>query len=264
MLCSFWFLTFLNKIRHILLCAAITHSFTEYYMFNGFLQLLSKIFTFAGAISNKGSFEKPLSPEDEKKYFKLFQAGDNEAKEILIKHNLRLVAHICKKFTTANAESDDLISVGTIGLIKAINTYSLDKGNSFATFAARCIENEILMLLRCTKKHRGTISLSEAVGSDKEGNELILMDLLYSPGESVIDQVENTLLKEKLLILLKNILTEREFTIICHRYGLNNRRCLTQREIAKALKISRSYISRIEKKALEKIRSQINIKDFNM
>lgn len=232
-------------------------------MFGGLFQFLSKIFTFSGAISNKGSFEKPLSAEDEKKYFLLFQAGDAEAKEILIKHNLRLVAHICKKFTTANAESDDLISVGTIGLIKAINTYSLEKGNSFATFAARCIENEILMLLRCTKKFKGTISLSEAVGCDKEGNELILMDLLYAPEESVFKQVENNLLKEKLLILLKKVLTQREFIIICYRYGICNKRCLTQREIAKALKISRSYISRIEKKALEKIRGQVNIDDFN-
>ena len=232
--------------------------------FNGLFEFLSKIFTFSSAISNKGSFEHPLSLEDEKKYFILFQSGDNAAKEILIKHNLRLVAHICKKFTTANAESDDLISVGTIGLIKAINTYSLEKGNSFATFAARCIENEILMLLRCTKKHRGTISLSEAVGCDKEGNELILMDLLYAPEEGVFKQVENNILKEKLMILLKKTLTQREFTIICHRYGLNNKQPLPQREIAKALKISRSYISRIEKKALEKIRGEIDIQDFNL
>lgn len=233
-------------------------------LFNGLFQFLSKIFTFSSAISNKGSFEKPLTLEDEKKYFLLFQAGDGEAKEILIKHNLRLVAHICKKFTSANAETDDLISVGTIGLIKAINTYSLEKGNSFATFAARCIENEILMLLRCTKKHKGNISLSEAVGCDKEGNELVLMDLLYAPEEGVFKQVENNILKEKLLVILKNSLTPREFTIICYRYGLNNKRCLTQREIAKALQISRSYISRIEKKALEKIRGKIDIQDFNI
>lgn len=233
-------------------------------IFNGLFQLLSKIFAFSSAVSNKGSFEHPLSLEDEKKYFTLFQAGDNDAKEILIKHNLRLVAHICKKFTTANAENDDLISVGTIGLIKAINTYSMDKGNSFATFAARCIENEILMLLRCTKKHKSNLSLSEAVGCDKEGNELILMDLLYAPEESVFKQVENNILNEKLLAILKTALTTREFTIICHRYGLDNKRCLTQREIAKALKISRSYISRIEKKALEKIRGEINAQDFNI
>lgn len=233
-------------------------------MFN-FFELLSKIFTFSAAISsNKGSFEKPLSLEEEKKYFVLFQSGDMEAKDILIKHNLRLVAHICKKFVASNMENDDLISVGTIGLIKAINTYSLEKGNSFATFAARCIENEILMSLRCNKKHRSNISLSEAVGCDKEGNELILMDLLYTSEEGVFKQVENNILKEKLIKILKQNLTKREFIIICYRYGINGARSLTQREIAKNLNISRSYISRIEKKALEKIRLQIDINDFDL
>jgi len=233
-------------------------------MFN-FFELLSKIFTFSAAISSgKGSFEKPLGLEDEKKYFTLFQNGDKEAKDILIKHNLRLVAHICKKFATSAVENDDLISVGTIGLIKAINTYSLDKGNSFATFAAKCIENEILMLLRCNKKHKSNISLQEAVGCDKEGNELILMDLLYTFDEGVFKQVENNILKEKLIKILKESLTKREFIIICYRYGLNNVKTLTQREIAKNLNISRSYISRIEKKALEKIRVQIDINDFDL
>ena len=230
-----------------------------------FFELLSKIFTFSAAISSsKGSFEKPLSLEDEKKYFILFQNGDLEAKDILIKHNLRLVAHICKKFVASSAENDDLISVGTIGLIKAINTYNLDKGNSFATFAARCIENEILMLLRCTKKHKGNISLSEAVGCDKEGNELILMDLLYAPEEGVFKQVENNILKERLIKILKENLTKREFVIICYRYGIGGVKALTQREIAKNLNISRSYISRIEKRALEKIRLHIDINDFNL
>lgn len=152
--------------------------------------------------------------------------------------------------------------MGTIGLIKAINTFEYEKGTQFATFAAKCIENEMLMLLRSNKKLKNNISLSEPVGIDKEGNELTLMNLLYINDEGVFKQVENNILREKFTALIKRTLTEREFIIICYRYGLCGKSVLTQREIAKALKISRSYISRIEKKSLEKIKKAIEKENF--
>lgn len=222
----------------------------------------SKILIFTSQIKNRSSFPKPLSPEDERKNFLLFKNnGDLQAKENLIKHNLRLVAHIVRKYNNS-AETDDLISVGTIGLIKAINTFQYEKGTQFATFAAKCIENEMLMLLRSNKKLKNNISLSEPVGIDKEGNELTLMNLLFINEEGVFKQVENNILREKFTALIKKCLTSREFIIICYRYGLCGKSVLTQREIAKALKISRSYISRIEKKSLEKIKAAINKSNF--
>ena len=232
--------------------------------FQGLFELLSKIFFLSSSVSGRSSFPKPLSAEDEAYYLKKFkEENDCEAKDMLIRHNLRLVAHIVKKYSNAG-DCDDLISVGTIGLIKAINTYRSDRGTVLATFAAKCIENEILMLLRSYKKHRAGISLSESVGNDKEGNELTLIDLLAIPEEGVFKRVENNLLREKLIQLLKKTLTEREFIIICKRYGLCDIRPLTQREIAKDLNISRSYISRIEKKAIEKIRENIDRDKFGL
>lgn len=230
-------------------------------MFEALFHLFGKLILFTSQIKNRSSFPKPLSSEDERKNFELFKNGDLKAKEILIKHNLRLVAHIVRKYNNS-AETDDLLSVGTIGLIKAINTYEYNKGTQFATFAAKCIENEMLMLLRSNKKLKNNISLSEPVGIDKEGNELTLMNLLYINDEGVFKQVENNILREKFTRLIKNNLTEREFTIICYRYGLCGKSVLTQREIAKALNISRSYISRIEKKSLEKIKAAINKENF--
>jgi RNA polymerase sporulation-specific sigma factor len=231
-------------------------------MFEALFHLLSKMLFFTSQIKNRSSFPKPLSPEEERKNFEKFKKhGDLEAKEKLIRHNLRLVAHIVRKYNNS-AETDDLISVGTIGLIKAINTFEYNKGTQFATFAAKCIENEMLMLLRSNKKLKNNISLSEPMGIDKEGNELTLMNLLFVNEEGVFKQVENNILREKFSELLKKTLTEREFTIICHRYGLCGKSVLTQREIAKALNISRSYISRIEKKALEKIRKAIEKEKF--
>lgn len=222
---------------------------------------LGKMLFFTSQIKNRSSFPKPLSSQDERKNFELFKEGDKKAKEILIKHNLRLVAHIVRKYNNS-AETDDLLSVGTIGLIKAINTFEYDKGTQFATFAAKCIENEMLMLLRSNKKLKNNISLSEPVGIDKEGNELTLMNLLYINEEGVFKQVENNILREKFTALIRKNLNEREFVIICHRYGLCGKSVLTQREIAKGLKISRSYISRIEKKSLEKIKEAINKENF--
>lgn len=230
-------------------------------MLDALFYLLGKILFFTSQIKNRSSFPKPLSPEEEKANFLKFKKGDLQAKELLIRHNLRLVAHIVRKYNNS-AETDDLISVGTIGLIKAINTFEYEKGTQFATFAAKCIENEMLMLLRSNKKLKNNISLSEAVGTDKEGNELTLMDLLYVNEEGVFKQVENNILRDKFTALIKNTLNEREFIIICYRYGLCGKSVLTQMEIAKALKISRSYISRIEKKALEKIKAAMEKESF--
>lgn len=222
--------------------------------------LFGKIFFFTGVVQ-KGTFPKPLSPEDEKKYLARARAGDNEARELLIKHNMRLVAHVVKKYTGA-AETDDLISVGSIGLIKAINTYQDGKGTQLATYTARCIENEILMLLRAGKKHKNTVSLSDPVGVDKDGNELTLIDLLAEKEDSVFLQVEKSIQREKFVVYLKKFLTDREFTILNLRYGLEDGAALPQREVAKKLGISRSYISRIEKRAIEKARENLKKEDF--
>lgn len=230
-------------------------------MLEALFNFFKSMIFFTSQIKNRSSFPKPLSAEDEKKNFELFKKGDKQAKENLIRHNLRLVAHIVRKYNNS-AETDDLISVGTIGLIKAINTFEYEKGTQFATFAAKCIENEMLMLLRSNKKLKNNISLSEPVGIDKEGNELTLMNLLYINDEGVFKQVENNILREKFTALIKRTLNDREFIIICYRYGLCGKSMLTQREIAKALKISRSYISRIEKKSLEKIKKAIERENF--
>ena len=172
---------------------------------------------------------------------------------------MRLVAHIVKKYQ-GTEDTDDLISTGTIGLIKAINTFNPEKGIQLATYTARCIENEILMLLRANKKHLSTVFLSDSVGTDRDGNELTLMDLLSDDGESVFLSVHKKAEKEKLISLAKNCLTEREFTVICLRYGLKGGAPLPQREVAGFLKISRSYISRIENKAIEKMKKEISDK----
>jgi RNA polymerase sporulation-specific sigma factor len=227
----------------------------------GFLTFLNKIFFFTSYINNKGSFPKPLAPEDERKYMLAAKAGDLEARDILIQHNLRLVAHVVKKFSNA-AEADDMISVGSIGLIKAINTFKYDKGTQLATYAARCIQNEILMHIRANKKHRQTLSLQESVGTDREGNEITLIDLVSIKEESVLQQVETGILTEKMLQIIKEILSDREYKIIALRYGLGGKECLTQRKIAKIMDISRSYISRIEKKCIKKISEELKKNDL--
>lgn len=231
-------------------------------MFLDFLWLIiGKIVFFTGTIGSKNSFPKPLSKEEEEKYLALVAQGDKNAKDILIRHNMRLVAHIVKKYAGA-AETDDLISVGSIGLIKAIGTYKPGRGTALATYTARCIENEILMLIRSNKKHKNTLSLSDPVGMDKDGNELTLMDLLFEKEDGVIEEVERSVQREKILQAVKKILTDREYTIICLRYALKGGIPLPQREVANVLKISRSYISRIEKHAIEKLRARLKAEDF--
>ncbi|MEG2450540.1 MAG: RNA polymerase sporulation sigma factor SigK [Clostridia bacterium] len=222
--------------------------------------LLKNLIIFSSYVTEKNSFPKPLSKEKEEEYILLAEAGNEEAKEILIKHNLRLVAHIAKKYTNYG-DNDELISIGSIGLIKAIESFNHNKGTQLATYASRCIENEILMTMRTSKKYRSNVSLNEPVGVDRDGNELTLMDMLAETG-SVIEDVESNILMERLLQITKSILSNREYEIVRLRYGLGGCAALTQREVAKKFDISRSYVSRIEKHALEKIRDKINREDL--
>ncbi len=225
------------------------------------LFILGKITFFTGSIVSNTSFPKPLPPEEEKECIERARLGDAKAKEKLINHNMRLVVHIVKKYT-GSAETDDLISVGSIGLIKAINTYQPNKGTQLATYTARCIENEILMLLRANKKFKNDVSLSDTVGADKDGNELTLMDLLCEKEDTVFQQVDKSIEREKFLNFIKGALTNREYTVLCLRYGLKGGKNYAQREVAAFLKISRSYISRIEKKAIEKLKDAVKKGDF--
>ena len=223
--------------------------------------IIGKVTFFAGSVVGGSTFPKPLSAKEEAVCIERMKQGDMTAKEKLINHNMRLVAHVVKKYSGA-AETDDLISVGSIGLIKAINTYELSKGTQLATYTARCIENEILMLLRANKKHRNDISLADPVGTDKDGNELTLMDLLCEKEDTVFARVDRSIEREKFLQFIKGVLTEREYTVLCLRYGLKGEKTYAQREVAKFLKISRSYISRIEKKAIDKLRLMIKKGQF--
>ena len=226
-------------------------------MFLDFLWfIIGKIVFFTGMIGEKNSFPKPLPPEEEKKYLLLAKQGDEAAKEKLINHNLRLVVHIAKKYA-GTMENDDLISVGSIGLIKAVNTYEPDKGSHLATYTARCIENEILMYIRANKKRRSDVSLSDSVGTDKDGNEITLMDVIPSCDDNLFSGVENRLIMTDIKKYVSTRLKPREKKVMELRYGLNGERPHTQLEVADILNISRSYVSRIEKKAIKKISDYI-------
>ena len=206
------------------------------------------------------SFEQPLTPEEEINYLTKFKNDKDEyAKEVLIERNMRLVAHIAKKYNNANEDQDDLISIGTIGLIKAIETYNVEKGTRLATYASKCIENEILMNIRSNKKNKVQVSLQDPIGTDKEGNEISLIDVLGTDIDYILDQVELKVQIKKLYEQLDKILTEREKEIVKLRYGLTTSGYKTQREIAQKLNISRSYVSRIEKRALKKLRKEFKI-----
>ena len=226
-------------------------------IFESFMSFMNKIMLFSAYVNNASNFPKPLSEEEEKECFEKFWAGDKKAKDKLISHNLRLVAHIVKKYN-ASGEADDLISVGSIGLIKAVNTFKYGKNTQFSTYAARCIENEILMLLRLNKKHTPVLSLTESLGKDKDGNEISIMDVVPDEDENVEKKVEDNIFTEKLLNFIKRVLSDREYQIITMRYGLNDTPAYTQREIAKKLNISRSYISRLEKKAIEIMKEYVS------
>lgn len=199
------------------------------------------------------TFLKPLTPEEEMLYLKKYQAGDLEAKNVLIERNLRLVAHVAKKYQNQEDDCEDLISIGTIGLIKAVSTFNPDKGSRLATYAARCIDNELLMMFRSKKKANREISLYEPIGNDTEGNEIHLMDLLESQDPDIIEQLSLRENSQKLYQYFDLALSSREQMIISMRYGLFGTREYTQKDIANKLGISRSYVSRIEKKALQKL-----------
>ncbi len=202
------------------------------------------------------TFLPPLSRAEELKYFDRLRENDKDAKDKLILHNMRLVAHVVKKYAAPDENSEELISIGTIGLIKAVSTYDSRLGSRFATYAIRCIENEILMYFRSKKKARADVSLYEPIGTDKEGNQIMLVDILDNNQADVEQSIENKHLYIKLLNIMEKVLNERELFIIKNRYGIRNRE-LTQRQIAAILGISRSYVSRIEKRALSKLQREL-------
>lgn len=212
-------------------------------------------------VSGVNSFQMPLSAKEEEKYLKKYAEGDKEARNILIERNLRLVAHVVKKYSANDAETDDLISIGTIGLIKAISTFKPDKGTRLATYAARCIDNEILMSLRANKKRQNEILLQDPVGKDKDGKEITLIDKLCDTGENVFDEVDTRLQMSSLAESMNYILSPREKKIIELRYGMADGYPYTQRDVAGMMKISRSYVSRIEKKAIGKLFKKLHEDD---
>ena len=220
-------------------------------MFFDFLNMLVNNTFFLGSYSNE-IFPEPLSNDEEYEYIKLMKQGDTNARNKLIEHNLRLVAHIVKKFESNVQDVDDLIGIGTVGLIKGIDTYSIDKKVKLTTYAAKCCENEILMYFRSNKKNSKNVSIYEGISFDKEGNEITILDILKTDNPDFIDDIH----KKNNINLLKDyftVLNKREKEIIIKRYGLNNQKEITQKEIADQIGISRSYVSRIEKRALTKI-----------
>ena len=203
------------------------------------------------------SFPQPLTEKEEKYYLQLYENGDDEARKVLIERNLRLVAHIAKKYSSSIYTTDDFISIGTIGLIKAVNTYRSGRSTRLATYAARCIENEILMVIRSSKKTASEISINVSIGTDKDGNEISLNDILGTEPDAIADDLNMKLQVSHMLQTLASILDDREKKILIHRYGILGAEPKTQREVAAQLGISRSYVSRIEKKALEKLKSAL-------
>lgn len=200
------------------------------------------------------TFLSPFTPEQENDCLQKIKNGDKEAKKELILRNMRLVAHVAKKYQNSDEDMEDLISIGTIGLIKAIATYKENYGSRLATYAARCIDNELLMYFRAKKKTSREVSLYEPIGTDKEGNQINLLDIVESEEFDVVEELEKKRRMRKMMELVPSVLSERECFIVSQRYGLYDKRPMTQREIASALGISRSYVSRIEKRALEKLR----------
>lgn len=217
-----------------------------------FFEWIQTVLMLAGYVSGSVSFPKPLTPEEEKKYLLAYTNGDTKAKNILIEHNLRLVAHIAKKYSDEN-NLEDLISIGTIGLIKGINTFNPEKNPRLSSYIARCIENEVLMTLRSSKKLQKEVSIDESIGTDREGNNMTFSDILTADNSDISEIIFSKLQSKKLYDAMKKTLTENERNIICWRYGLCNTKKKTQKEIADILGISRSYVSRIEKRCLEQL-----------
>lgn len=227
------------------------------FVLNSLINLLCNTVLLTGYVTNSNTFPLPLDETEEQIYLDKLKNGDKEAKSILIERNLRLVAHIVKKYSFPNKDVDELISIGTVGLIKAIDSFDSSKGTRLATYASRCIENEILMLFRNNKKQKSEVYLQDPIGVDKEGNEFCLMDILSSEKDCVLENVERNLQVKALYRKLGESLTKRESSILVMRYGLIDGKCKTQREIAVNLGISRSYVSRIEKKALKKLKKEL-------
>jgi len=217
-----------------------------------FLSMLSNFFHLILGINSPQSFPPPLSSGDEKKYFLLMKKGDLHAREKLILHNLRLVSHIVRKYYASAKNQEDLVSIGTLGLVKAVDTFQISNGAKFATYAARCIQNEILMHFRSQKKLAAEVSLNETIDVDRDGNPLTYIDVI-SCDESLTNEIERKITSDRALRYVNTLLTPRERQIVVLRYGLGGKPPMTQREIAQILKISRSYVSRIEKGALEKL-----------
>ena len=230
------------------------------FILSNFLNLITNSLFLTGYITGNNTFPLPLDEKDEELYLNKLKEGDKKAKSILIERNLRLVAHIVKKYSFPNKDVDELISIGTVGLIKAIDSFDSSKGTRLATYASRCIENEILMLFRNNKKQKSEVYLQDPIGVDKEGNEICLIDVLSSEKDSVIEKVESNLQIKSLYNKMYEVLTKRECDILIMRYGLEDGKCKTQREIAVNLNISRSYVSRIEKKALKKFQKALYTK----
>ena len=223
----------------------------------GFLAFLKSAIFVVGYISNNNLFPEPLSVDEEAECLKKYQAGDEEARNILIERNLRLVAHIAKKYSNSNVANDDLISIGTIGLIKGINSFSQEKGVRLATYVSRCIDNEILMYLRSSKKINNEVYLNEPIGKDKDDNEITLMDVLENNERNVEDEIDLKIKIRNLYEKMKRVLKLREKTIIELRFGLDGNKPKTQNQIAEMMGISRSYVSRIETKAIGKLAKEM-------
>lgn len=223
---------------------------------SGFLAFLKSAIFVVGYIQSSNLFPEPLSSEEERKCLEKFKNGDEEARNILIERNLRLVAHISKKYQTTNLEQEDLISIGTIGLIKGINSFDSSKNIRLATYVARCIENEILMFLRSSKKTKSEVYLNEPIGKDKDDNEVTLLEVLETEDKSIEDEIDLKMKVKKLYEKMKDILKDREQTILELRFGLGGKKPKTQNEIASMMGISRSYVSRIETKAISKLNKE--------
>ena len=227
--------------------------------------MLSALFSFIGAnlmffilhIQNSSCFPKPLSAKEEREYLEKKAEGDPDARAVLIERNLRLVSHICKKYYSKTNDNEDLISIGTIGLIKAVDSFDYTKGTRLSTYASRCVENEILMYFRSLKKQSGEVFMGDTIETDKQGNPLTVEDLI-SDDTDIVEELEKKRRIAEMTELIRNMTDEREKEIIILRYGLNNAKPLTQREVASRLNISRSYVSRIEKKVLEDLKRNIN------
>lgn len=226
-------------------------------MLDVIFEWLKTVILMAGYVSGSSAFPPPLTPDEEAKYLALYAKGDTDAKNILIEHNLRLVAHIAKKYSDEK-NAEDIISIGTIGLIKGINTFSVEKNKKLSSYIARCIENEVLMYLRSQKKHSREVYIDDTLGTDSDGNAMTLADILPNDDVDIADKISDSIETKKLYRAMSAELSPTEYAIIVRRYGLGGTKRLTQQEIADSLGISRSYVSRIEKKCLMKLSQRLN------